>query len=230
MTLTAGASPPISGQPAATRHASSTTNAPSSWMTPVCSARSMKAPGGEQPAHGVLPADERLDEPHAAVAQVDDRLEAQRQLPAADRAPQVGRQLGAHVGVGEHLGPEALDAIAAAALGGVHREVGAAQQALVVGARRPHGDADARAHHALAVADAERLAQRRAQALGGRLGAGLVRRSSCRSTANSSPPRRPATSPWRRHSRIRRAATVSSSSPASCPSVSLTSLKPSRSR
>ena len=114
-------------------------------------------------------------------------------------------------------------------LGAVRGDLGVAEQ-LLGAAARARGDADARRRsRARSVArQREGRAQRFEQAFGDQLRRRRRARPPRRSTTNSSPPRRPSAS-VSRTSPSRRAATPrSSSSPASCPSVSLMTVKLSR--
>ena len=113
-----------------------------------------------QAVHGVLPAHERLDAGDAAGREVDLRLVVQDQLVALERAAQLGdqRQPLARVAVARRVvGLEA----GARLLGLVHRDVGALQQRVGVGAvLRAERGADARVHHDLEPVDLERVLER----------------------------------------------------------------------
>ena len=118
-----------------------------------------------------------------------------------------------------------------AGLGGVHREVGVAQQ-LVGRARARRSRARRRCSRARArrapprCSGASSAPSTRSAARSASTGVGACSSS----TANSSPPRRAARSSSRSDARRRSATVTSSASPAACPSVSLTPLKSSRSR
>ena len=74
------------------RQSASSTHSPTSLDQPVSSANGMNSPGAHEAALGIVPAHERLEPAHAAVARLDDRLEVQDELVALDRAAQAGRQ------------------------------------------------------------------------------------------------------------------------------------------
>ena len=116
--------------------------------------------GAAQAVHGVLPAHERLDAGDAAGREIDLRLVVQDQLVALERAAQLGDQgqpLARVAVAGRVVGLEA----GARLLGLVHRDVGALQQRLGLGAvlRRERG-ADARVHDDLEPFDLERVLER----------------------------------------------------------------------
>ena len=92
----------------------------------------------------MLPAEKRLDEMLAALAQSHPRLIGQCELVIVDRLPEVAHQcqalLAVHVIAVVPHGDRKL-----VALGGAHRDVGALQQlARIVAVLGTHGDADAR--------------------------------------------------------------------------------------
>ncbi len=106
----------------------------------------------EQAALGMLPAHERLEARVAAEVEVDDRLVVQDQFLVLDRALELLAAVEAGDGVGVQVGGEDRAAVRARGLGGVHREVGVAQQVVAgVGARDPDARAQVQAlaleHH-----------------------------------------------------------------------------------
>ena len=181
---------------------------------------------GEQSPGRVLPADEGLDADDPAVAQVDLRLQVDHELavgaPCAappcvrSRSPRPPPAIGTCTCTPSRPG-----------LGGVHRDVGAAQQLLPVAAGTGRGDADADpdvqpdALHVNGPRSGSRSRSASASA--------SSRAASGSRTANSSPPSRASRSPVRRAARSRGPTWRSRSSPAGWPRLSLTSLNPSRS-
>ncbi len=69
----------------ACRQASRSTQRPIGTISPVSSANGMKSPGGDEPALGVVPAQQRLHARDAAVGEADDRLVVQLELAAVER-------------------------------------------------------------------------------------------------------------------------------------------------
>ena len=93
----------------------------------------------EEAARRVLPADQRLEAGDAAEVEVDDRLVVQDQLLVLDRALELLAAVEALDGVDVHVVGEDRAAVGAGGLGGVHGEVGVAQQVV---AGLGGGDAD----------------------------------------------------------------------------------------
>ncbi len=126
-----------------------------------------------EPALRMLPAHQRLGADHAAVVERQLWLQVEAQLVAVDGLAQFGdqRQRLCAGGVDRRVvGHRPV----AAALGGVHRHLGADQQGVViVGVLRPAGDADAGAHVDLVLAERQRQVQRLFDAQ--RDGVGLLR-------------------------------------------------------
>ena len=99
---------------------------------------------GDQATVRPRPADQRLGPGHPTVVEVDDRLVVDHQLLALDRALQGGLHVVAVAHRAQHGGLEHLVGALAAALGGVHGDVGVAQQlGLVEGEALVDGDPDA---------------------------------------------------------------------------------------
>ena len=116
--------------------------------------------------HRVLPAHQRLDADDPLGDDVDLRLVVEDQLAGADRRAQLAEQLQPLRRVGVALGRVRLDA-GARALGVVHRDVGALDERVHVGAvLRAVGDADARVEHRHDAVERERAGQRVLQAPG----------------------------------------------------------------
>ena len=143
----------------------------------------------------------------APVVEVDDRLVVGHQLAAGERLAQLGLEPEPLDGAGVHVVLVGLEAALAAALGGVHGEVGVAQELLA--ARCP---ACAKAMPMLTLADTSvpSIVKVRLKELTIRSATAMTSCSvagSSRSTANSSPPRRAAVSAARRH-RWRRSVTA----------------------
>ena len=136
-------------------------------MRPDCSATGMNWLGQDEPFSGVLPANQRFDPADLPVGQVDDRLEVQDQLAAAQRPSEV--DLGAQSGDGPipHGVVEEHGFVAATFLRPVHRGVGIAQKRLGVGGeRRRDGDADADRRLQLGAAEVDGTPDLDADALG----------------------------------------------------------------
>ena len=200
-------------------------------IRPDSSATAMNRCGGTASALVVRPACQRLEADDAAAGQIEDRLEGQRDLVVLDRLPQIGLQPHLVGQLRTQRGVEQRVPCAAAGLGAVHRDVGVAQHFVgCLVADAAEGDADAGAGVDLGAVELERLAQRLLQPFGERQRASLRRRVCSIRIANSSPPRRPTMSVGRTWRTMRCATTTRNSSPALWPSVSLISLKRSKSR
>ena len=153
--------------------------------------------GLQQPVLGVLPAHERLGAGDVVPLERHLRLVVQDELVALDRAPQLAEEAQPGRRVRVALGRVGLDA-ALAALGVVHRDVGALHQRRHVGAvlgreRHAHAGVELDGDPAQGERQAQGLLRSRpAVSAAWRGGAG----GSVRTTANSSPPRRASVSPW----------------------------------
>ena len=145
----------------------SSTNRPRSTIRPISSAIEMNSDGDIRPILGWSQRAKRLEARDRAVLEPDDRLVQDGDLLALDRAAQVGLERQA-VGLARaHRRLEHLDAVAADALGVIHRELGVLEHLLVavrlaVGQR----DADRGGEEDLAIVERDRRAQRFAQGLG----------------------------------------------------------------
>src|SRR4051812_12289151 len=129
--------------------------APMGSIAPVRSATGMNSSGATEPEPRVLPADERLDAVDAAAAEVDLGLVVDDDLVARDGVGQVLLER-AQARDPAVLGRvEALGAVLAGVLGGVHRDVGAADDVAGGEPRRGLGDADARVDRDGARADGD---------------------------------------------------------------------------
>jgi hypothetical protein len=137
-------------------------------MRPVSSATSMKSPGRHPPALGMVPAHERLGGGDVAGVELDDRLQLDDELAALGRAPEVLLQPLAAQHRGVHRGLEDLVALVARVLGGVHRDVGVAQQLLGVGdlGRPALDEPEARVRGDLVPGDRERPPEQLDDAIG----------------------------------------------------------------
>ena len=193
-------------------------------VNPRCSISAEEGIGEQQTARRVLPAHERLDGDRGTAARVALGLVMQDELPAFEGAVEVLAGLQALAAVALERGREALGP-GAPPLGLVHREVGVTQQRGQIGAS-PLGDADARADPQRDPTDLQRLADPLTAAAPP---PGWSSASEASTSANSSPPRRAIRSAGCARDVSRRATSRSRASPASCPSASLISLKPSRS-
>ena len=185
----------------------------------------------DDPARRVLPAHERLDGDRAQRGRVEDRLVEDAELVALQRAAQVGLECaGARARRGASPRRTLRRARGRAPWRGTSRRRPRAAVFAGACAVAPDGDADRRRAEDLAGGDGERARAGLGDALGD-LEAPSSSDSTSRSTTNSSPPRR-ATRVARRARRRSGAqpTSISSSSPASWPSESLTVLKRSRSR
>ena len=197
---------------------------------PASSAIGMNSSGRHRAQLRVVPAQQRLgaDRPHRR--QRDHRLEDQAQLVALDRAAQLVLQRGAPaqqlvVGARRSARPgscraawrtrSARSALRSSELGSSGSPAQPARPMLADRKTVPPRWSYGRLEHARAAA------RRPASASAGRPHI---------STANSSPPSRAARSPGRRLSRSRWPTSISTASPTSWPRMSLTFLKPSRSR
>ena len=113
------------------------------------------------------PAQQRLAGRHAAGAQIDQRLEIERELVQGQRVAQVEFERAALLHRRLHVSGEEAVAAAAAILGGVERHVGLLQQLVGIDAvDRRHGDADRGADVDAMTVDFERLLERARQPLG----------------------------------------------------------------
>ena len=113
--------------------------------------------GGQQPALGVAPPQQRLDAVDHAGAQVDDGLVAKLELASAQGPAQGVLQVEAVDGLLPHVDLEDLVALAALGLGPVHGGVGVADEGLgVAGAGLADGDADRDPEVQVLLAEAER--------------------------------------------------------------------------
>ena len=200
---------------------------PRSTIRPTSSAMAMNSAGEMRPV-GVVPARQRLEAGHRAVLEPHDRLVEDGDLFALERPAQV-RLERPTVGLARaHRGLEQLDAVAADALGVVHRELGVLEHLLgavrlAVAEREPgRGGEDQ-----LAVVEGDRRAQL-AQRLGQRDDA-LGSRSDRRMSANWSPARRASVSCGLSSRPSRRASVSRIESPTAMPTESLICLKRSRS-
>ena len=127
-------------QVAAWRTASRRTQRPSGHDQAGLLGQRDELAGAEEAARRVLPAHQRLEAGDAAEVEVDDRLVVQDQLVVLDRALELLAAVEPGDGVDVHVVGEDREAVGAGGLGGVHREVGVAQQVVAgVGG----GDADA---------------------------------------------------------------------------------------
>ena len=179
------------------RQALSRIQRPSSRISPLSSASGMNSIGGIGAALGVVPAHERLRPGDRTGVELDDRLVRDVELAALEGAAEVGLQL--HPGDGRAVELRLVDdvAVAAAGLGRVHRDVGAAQQLVGIAAvGRLDGDADAGPGRDLALAEHERPGEgledpraRTAPASSASVSSTMI--------ANSSPPSRATVSPAR---------------------------------
>ena len=128
-----------------------------------------------QPAHRVLPAQERLLGHAFAGWEIELRLEQHAELVALERLAEspLGEEAG-H-GLGVHRLVEQLVARAAAALRAVHRGVGVAKEARgAIRGRARDRDADAGGDDDLGVRERERLTERPDRAVGDLLDLALV--------------------------------------------------------
>ena len=109
----------------------------------------------------MVPARQRLEADDLAAGEPDDRLVGHLDVPVGDGAPQVAAERDPIDGAVLHAGLEQLDAALTGRLGGVHGEVGVAEQ-LVVGDRRlvAGGDPDARSGEDLMALDLDGMVER----------------------------------------------------------------------
>ena len=216
-------------QVASWRAVRSSTNRPRSTIRPISSAMAMNS-AGEQPAHlRMIPARQRLEAGDGAILEPHDRLIEDGDLLALERAAQLGfeRQ---PVGLARpHRRLEHLDAVAADALGVIHRELGVLEHLLgavrlAVGEREP----DRGGEEDFAVVEGDRRAQRSRI-----VSANAMMRSDSRSdsriSANWSPASRASVSCGFSRRPSRRASVSRIESPTAMPTESLTCLKRSRS-
>ena len=114
----------------------------------------------DRPAHGMVPAQQRLEADHPTRVQLDERLVVEIELVGVEGALEVGLQLQPGQRGGVHLRLEQLVAVAALLLRLVHRHVRVAQQLTGGLARSPEDDADARLGQHLGAAQCERRRDR----------------------------------------------------------------------
>ena len=191
---------------------------------------SMNSAGRQDAAFGMPPADQRLGADHRVVGQPHLRLEIELEFVFREGAPQFEIEAAARLRLrAQH---RQVEAIVAAAVGFrlVERKIGVGDQLVDIGAVvRRDRDAGAAADMQDMVVDLERLGE----PLEHRADQSRRSRADRRSRAGSRRTRRrPGGRPSRgcRRLRVRRWPTSTSSwSPVEWPSVSLTSLKPSRS-
>ena len=190
----AGARPGPRSQAATCSQASAMTQRPSVRIRPFSSASGMNSSGETRPRVGWRQRTRASTPAIAARVELDDRLVEDRELAAADAPFQLGREGVAGDDRRVHRRLEDRDAALAGCLGGVHRDVGVAQQLVgVLADPAADGDADAAADRDLLALDRERDLQRVDHALRDRERAvelDLVRQQE----ANSSPPSRAARS------------------------------------
>ena len=99
-------------------------------MRPISSAIEMNSAGDMRPISGVVPARQRLEAGDGAVLEPHDRLVEDRDLLALERAAQL-RFERQPVGLARaHRRLEHLDAVAADALGVIHRKLGVLEHLL----------------------------------------------------------------------------------------------------
>ena len=124
------------------RHASRSTKAPTSTMSPDSSRAGMKASGATTSPDGRRHRSKRLHALDGAVAQLDHGLVDEEELARFERQAQVPFELDPGAELAAHVGLEAHGPVPARRLGFVERDVGVHQQVLGrgVGAR---DDADA---------------------------------------------------------------------------------------
>ncbi len=112
------------------------------------------------------PADQRLDALHRLRAQIDDGLVVEVKLTALRGGAKLCGQLVALTHAQLHAVAEHLDDALARRLGFVHGQVGVLQQRGGVEPTGGQGDADARRHAGVGVADEQGLAQGQQHPLG----------------------------------------------------------------
>ena len=141
------------------RQASVSTQRPSGTIRPVASAMRMKSSGETMPRVGCCQRTSASKPMISPVGQVDGGLVVQGQLVAVQGEAQVGLELEALDQAGEHLRVVGRAAAAAGRLGVVHGQVGVAHAAasMSVGVGSRAGEPDARRDVQLALADQERL-------------------------------------------------------------------------
>ena len=218
-----------SRQRAAAVTAARSTQSPIGTTSPDSSATSMNSSGSSRPRVGWSQRTSASKPDVCPLSRADDRLVLQRERLVVHRLVEVGPQREPLDDRGVQVGLVAAPLSLARALRHVEREIGLAQQVLPVGGVGRRADPDAgRARDELPVED-ERLAQRGRDAVGDLLDGGRRRgrpRSARRTRRRPAGPRCRA---CRNTSVSRRATPISSWSPHSWPSVSLTTLKSSRS-
>ena len=200
---------------------------PIGTISPISSAYGDEPGGRHDAAPARVPAGERLHRHDAAVVQVDDGLEGERDLVALERALQVERELVAAANAGVHLGGVLAEVVLARRLGRVHGQVGVAEQLVGAGGRGGERDADARLQAGLAAGQVERALHRLQQRPGHRLGPHLV---GGLEQDGELVPAQPAGGVALRMALDAAATRRSTSSPTAWPRWSLTILKSSRSR
>ena len=133
--------------------------------------------GLDDAAHGVLPADQRLDPVGGHVAEVEGGLVDEEELAFGERLAQVHLELHAVLHGVLHPALEHDEAVLAVPLGAVHRDVRVAQE-LLRGVAVSRRDPDARGHGdavLLVLPELEGVLERVEQALGDQFGAGVQR-------------------------------------------------------
>ena len=219
-----------SGQVAVARHASSMIHSPSAGISPVSSATGMKTLGGTKPRCGWFQRSSASKPTSFWVLALISGWKTRWNCLAAMALRRSAFEPDAILLLGLELGREIAGAAAAGVLRLVEREVGLEDEVVDRGAvDRAERAADRDADADLGLVDHVGLADR-----------AMIRSASCSTVlrlcaslmtiANSSPPMRP-TVPLAATSSTSRLATArSTASPLGWPKVSLTGLKPSRSR
>ena len=158
------------GQALPSRQARRSTQAPSSMISPECSAMAMNSVGGMSPRTGWRPAAQRFDPEHASRRSCRRSAGRARRRPVVlDRLAQIGFQELALGEVGVHRRVVDAGAVAALVLGAVERHVGVAHDVGGAGAVLvDHGDADRGADDDVVAADGIGRADGGDQALGER--------------------------------------------------------------
>ncbi len=186
--------------------------------------------GQEQPTLRVLPAHERLEADHEPAAQADHGLVVDADFPLPERTVQLARRGQVFVGSGLHRLVEDLVARLSPLLRVVHCGVRMPQEPLRIVARAAgESDPDADGEEDLAAVDRQRLLDRAGDALGHRHRLTLLDDAQA-DEGDSSPPKRATVSAGRIAAASRWATATSTLSPNSCPRLSFTTLKRSRSR
>ena len=186
--------------------------------------------GHDQAPLGMMPAQQRLKAADLAALEIDDRLVVEFELAIGKRAAHIPFEIAAGMHEFVQFGLEETERTAPAILGGVQREVRFLQDLIGIGSvARCDGNADAGSDGDPVIAEIERLAKRGLDPFGERHGFHRRGFSTHSMTANSSPPSRATIAVSLTHAQSRAATACNSASPVGCPSVSLTSLKRSRS-